>query len=135
MTQRRRFKIIIYSILLIAAIGSYVWWLNFNWAKERDYDRIADMRALQSELLIYYSKFNTFRIPGCSDGMLINFCQGNDKQSVGVESLVDPLNVGSYQYAVDQLLDNDFRISFAIETSLPNMPPGKYIITKSAIVR
>jgi hypothetical protein len=135
MNSRRRFKFIAYILFLCFSVGLCTWWFNFNWARERDYQRIADMRILQADLLFYYAHYNTFKIPQCVADTVVNYCQGSGDRTINFGNLIDPLNQGNYQYVIKELTDDNFQISYALETSLPNMPAGQYILTKSSVVK
>ena len=133
MTQRTYFKLGVYSILLIAVVIFYLWWLSFNASRYRDYERLGDMRVLQAVLADYYGKFNTYNIPQCIIGSTINVCLGNDSMPLAVSSFKDPLNSDSYRYIVSSLSDNDFQIDFYFEKNIAGFPLGHHSLTKNGI--
>lgn len=135
LTKRQKIKIIIYSALLLIFIISLVWWFYYNTLRIRDYQRLGDMRILEAEMNDYFFKFNTYQVPGCSDGMLINFCTGREGQMLNVSSLIDPVNSDSSRYQLVQMTNDDFRLEFYLETRIAGLSSGKYALTKAGLGR
>jgi hypothetical protein len=133
MTQRTRFKAVVYVVLIIIAVSLLVWWNGYNSAKSRDYQRLADLEILQSQLTYYFYDFNTYQIPECQIDSLVNYCNGSGDRVVDLRRIVDPINRGMYQYTVNSLLDSDYIISFALETKVAGVVPGAYVLTKKGI--
>ncbi len=123
----------IYLILLIIGISLVTWlWLH-NLAVQRDYERISDMRNLQSRWLSYFAKYNTFEISHCQAGRLISSCGGGNGQVLDTTGLVDPLNQDQYRYVVEAVTQDDFSVSFYLETQIGNLLPGQYLLDSQGI--
>lgn len=135
MTQKQNIKIIIYVVLLITAVSLLVWWFIYNSIRIKDYQRLGDMRILESEMNIYFLKFNTYKIPECSEGMLINFCTGRSGQSPNVSTLIDPVNTDSLRYVLTEMTDDNFRVEFYLESGLLGLTSGKYALTNEGLDR
>lgn len=126
-------KIAVYVFLLIVAIGLLIWWLNYNFMKSRDYERLAEMKVLQAQMIDYYRHFNTYQIDGCQAEMPVNLCVGAAGRQVAVDKLIDPINKKPFQYLVNELTDNDFSVRFSLETSVAGLPAGQRVLTKNGI--
>ncbi|HLD28564.1 MAG TPA: hypothetical protein VJB67_03030 [Patescibacteria group bacterium] len=139
MLDRTRFKFIVYILLLAIAISLLAWWSIYSSAKSRDYERLADMKNLEAELINYYYHYNTFEVPECLSGddskTLINFCQGKGDRTLNVSNIIDPINFGSYQYVVNYLSLDNFSVSFAFETGIGGLPSGAYVLTREGITK
>lgn len=130
---RKTKKIIIYSGLLIIAIALLIWWTFFNFTRARDYQRLGDMRILESAFNSYFFKFNTYQIPECSAGSVINFCTGQNKQILDVSQIIDPVSDGNLRYVIASLADDNFKVEFYLESSLAGLPSGQYALTKEGL--
>lgn len=126
-------KILIYIFLLIIVLGVFVWWLNDDWAKGRDYRRLADMKILQAELAGFYGQFNTYKIPECQPGSAVNLCAGRNGRVVKTDGLIDPINKSPFQYTINELADDNFSIGFVLETAVAGLSAGRHILTKNGI--
>ncbi|MEK7072326.1 MAG: hypothetical protein AAB969_02040 [Patescibacteria group bacterium] len=135
MPKKRKIKIIIYSILLVLAVALLIGWFFYNSVKSRDYERLGDMRVLESEINSYFFKFNTYKIPECSEGMLINFCTGRGDKTLNVSNIIDPVNSNNLRYILVQMTNDNFRVEFYLEGSLVGLPSGKYALTKEGLGR
>lgn len=93
------------------------------------------MRVLESEMNIYFFKFNTYKIPECSEGSLINFCAGQGDKTLNTANIIDPVNLDNLRYVVAQMADDNFRVEFYLEGSLLGLPSGKYALTKEGLGR
>ena len=133
MTQRTKFKLVIYFILLMIGISLVIWLFLHNNAVKRDYERISDMRQLQSRWLEYFGKFSTFEVPDCNVGRLISSCTGNNERLLDVSGLNDPLGKDQYYYVLEDLSQLDFTVGFYLETKIGNLLPGKYLLTSQGI--
>jgi hypothetical protein len=134
MRQRTKFKIIIYSILLVIAISLLMVWWSYTRALGRDYQRLADMKLLQVELTDYFTNFNTYKIPECQSNSPVNFCTGKGDRTMAVEGIIDPTSSGSYQYIIGELTDSEYRVYFSFEIGVGGLDAGGYTLTKSGIV-
>ncbi len=128
-------KIIIYSTLLIIAVSLLIWWNFFNVIRARDYQRLGDMRVLESEMNSYYIKYNTYIVPECLGGSLINFCTGNSDRPLNVSTIVDPINLNSLRYVVGQMHDDNFKVEFNLEGGVGGLPSGIYTLTREGLGR
>ena len=135
MSKRKKIKIAIYITLFIIAIALLSWWFVFNIKRGRDYQRLGDMRVLESELNIYFFKFNTYIVPECSVGSVVNFCTGKEDRKIKVEEIIDPKNSDDFRYIVAEMSDDNFRIEFYLETKMFKLLPGKYALTKEGLGR
>ena len=135
MTQRTKFKIILYSILFVIACLSVGWWYFYNLSKERDYVRLGDLKLIQGEMSRYLLKFNTYIIPGCQSGFSLNYCIGSENNQTYFNQIQDPLNARGFNYIVNDLSENDYQISFGLETSIGGLKPGNHILTKNGVVK
>ncbi|MEK7653085.1 MAG: hypothetical protein AAB358_01205 [Patescibacteria group bacterium] len=135
MFPRTRFKIFAYSILLVIAIGLLIWWSFYNAAKGRDYERLGEMKILQSELNYYFLNFDTYEIPGCQIGSPVNLCVGENLRWLNIGKIIDPKNSGNFQFIVAELSPDNFKINFSLETGVGGLPRGNYILTKEGIGR
>lgn len=134
MIQRTRFKLIIYLIFLIFLLGLLLWWFSIGRAQGRDYERLADLKQIQAEFLIYFSRFNTYQVSDCQLQQPIHFCSGEDNRGLlNIINIVDPLNQPPYQYLVSDLTDDDFIIDFAFERGVGGLSAGNYFLTKNGI--
>ena len=133
MNARKRFKLIVYSLLLVIALGLIIWYWLYSSAQGRDYERLADLRLAQSRLIDYYLKYNTFKVPYCPTPITLNDCQGKNNENTGLENIVDPLNDGTYYYNLVYLGDDDFQINFTLEVGINGLPAGIYKITKAGV--
>ena len=133
MFKRTRLKIIIYSSLFIISLAVLVWWFFYNSTRARDYERLGDMRVLEAEMNRYFFKFNTYQIPECGEGSVINFCVGAGDKSINVKDIIDPVNLNNLRYVVAQMADNNFRVEFYLEGSLAGLPSGQYALTKEGL--
>ena len=132
MFQRTRFKIIIYALLLLIGLSIFAWWVLFNFARGRDYERLGDMKAIQAQMTAYFGEFNTFILPNCQPTFLISQCGAKTKLA-DFSLFRDPLNAGNYRYIVSQLSESDFGINFTLETTIAGLAPGTYTMTKTGI--
>lgn len=135
MPRKRKIKIIIYSILLVLAVALLIGWFFYNSVKSRDYERLGDIRVLESEINSYFFKFNTYKIPECSEGMLINFCTGRGDKTLNVSNIIDPVNSNNLRYILVQMTDDNFRVEFYLEGGLLGLSSGKYALTKEGLGR
>ena len=135
MSKRTKIKIIVYAALLIVATVLLIWWFNFNNIRVRDYQRLGDMREVEAEMNRYFFKFNTYKIPECGEGSVINFCVGAGNKIVNVEKIIDPVNANNLRYVVNQMADDNFRIEFYLENGLAGLPSGQYALTKEGLGR
>lgn len=135
MSQRNVFKIFVYIFLLVIAIGLLVWWVVYNNARSRDYDRLAQIKLLQLELTDYFFEFNTFQIPQCPTDSLVNYCLGRGDRTLAVSGIIDPKNRGNFQFIFEEILQNDFAVSFSLEQGVGGLSAGNYVLTKEGIRR
>lgn len=135
MPKRKKIKIIIYVILLVVAAALLTWWFFYNSTKARDYQRLGDMRVLEAQMNSYFFKFNTYVIPECGEGSLINFCVGQGDKSLHIASIIDPVNFDNLRYVITQMTDDNFRVEFYLESGLQGLPSGKYALTKEGLGR
>ncbi|MFA4871803.1 MAG: hypothetical protein WC610_01965 [Patescibacteria group bacterium] len=133
MAQKNLTKIFIYITLFVFAVGIFAWWVNYNWTRGRDYRRLADLKILQSALVDYYGRFNTYKIPDCQAGSLVNLCLGKNSRAIGLDNIIDPISKSPFQYQVVELADDNFFVSFYFETSMLGLPAGKHTLTKNGI--
>lgn len=135
MTRRTRFKIILYVILFVIACILTGWWYGYNSAKARDYARLGDLKVIQGEMSRYLLKYNTYIIPGCQSGALINYCVGSSDRVTHFEDIRDPLSSKSFYYLVNSLSDNDYQINFGLETPIGGLKAGSHILGKEGVVK
>jgi type II secretory pathway pseudopilin PulG len=135
MTQRTKFKIVVYVILAVILLAVLIWLFVYDLAKIRDYNRLADMRLAQAEIIDYFLKFNTYQVAGCTVGSLLNFCAGRDGFGDQLERLADPLNKDGYQYIISDMSADNFRLDFFLEVGAGGLSAGNYSITKSGFGR
>ena len=133
MTQRTKFKLIAYLLLLAVLIGLVVWLWMYNNSVKRDYERISDMRVLQTRWLEYFNHYSTFEVNSCQIGRLVSVCGGDNGRSLSVDDLVDPKGSNQYHYLVEDVTESDFKVSFYLETNVGNLLPGKYVLTSQGI--
>lgn len=133
MSPRHLLKLIIYLILAIAAITLLIWWQIFNAAVGRDLIRLAQMRELQATWLRYYSRFNTFVVPGCASGQKINICLGEGERRLAAGKFIDPKNFGQYIYQVAEMGEDNFQIDFFLERGAADLLAGQYYLDKEGI--
>lgn len=133
MFVRTRFKLVVYIILFIIGMSILTWWVMFNKAKSRDHERLADMKVLQSQFSLYYSKFNTYQVADCLADTLVSDCRGQSADVIGLSGFVDPVGSGSYQYVLRSLSEDDFIISFSLESGIGGLPSGTYYMTKNGV--
>ncbi len=134
MLTRTRFKLIVYLILLLIALSVLLWWFLYSGAKSRDYERLADMKILQSELALYFFRFNTYQIPRCALESVISSC-GDSGTLTSLRQLADLLSQNGYQYFVKNLSEDNFAVSFSLETGIGGLPAGTYLMTKEGVKR
>ena len=135
MFQRTRFKIFAYSTLFIIAVGLLIGWFFYNAAKGRDYERLGEMKMLQSELNYYFLNFDTYEIPGCQIGSLMNLCVGETIRRLNVSKIIDPKNSGNFRFIVAELSPDNFKINFLLETGVGGLPRGNYFLMREGIGR
>lgn len=135
MLQRTRFKLFTYSALLIIAIGLLTYWLLLMAAQGHDYERLGQMKVLESELNRYFLNFNTYEIPGCPLNSPVNFCVGAGLWRLKTEKIIDPVNNGRFRFIVIDLSPDDFQISFALETGVAGLSAGDYVLRREGIGR
>lgn len=134
MHKRTTIKIIIYVALLLIIFGVLTWWFMFNATRARDYQRLGDMRVLESEMNNYFFKFNTYIVPECPVGSPVNFCVGRDGEVLSnVSNLIDPINSESLRYIVSELSDENFRVEFYLEGGVAGLSSGRYALTKEGL--
>ena len=133
MAQKNLTKIFICIVLFIVAFGLFAWFVNYNWTRARDYRRLADLKILQSALVDYYGRFNTYKIPDCQAGLLVNLCAGRNGRAIKTDGLVDPINKSPFQYIINELADDDFSVGFALETAVAGLSAGGHTLTKNGI--
>jgi len=134
MTQRTKFKIILYTVLLVIAIALLLVWWSYTRALGRDYQRLADLKLMQVELTDYFANFNTYKIPECQVNSPVNFCTGKNDRTIAVGNITDPTDSGDYRYLVGELSDNNYKIYFSFEIGVGGVAPGGYALTRSGIV-
>jgi len=132
---RKTKKIIVYSILLIIAIALLSWWFFYNSVRSRDFERLGDMRVLEAEMNSYFFRFNTYQIPECREGSLINFCLGQGDNGLKVAGLIDPVNTSNLRYILTEMTADNFRVEFYLESNLLGLASGKYALTKEGLGR
>ena len=135
MTQRTKFKITVYIILFIIASSLTFWWYSHNSAKERDYARLGDLKVIQGEMTRYFLKNNTYLIPGCQNGFLLNDCLGDSNKPAQFGDIIDPLGSRGFFYIVNSLSNSDYQIGFGLETSIGGLKPGNHILSKNGAVK
>lgn len=133
MTQRTKFKAVVYVFLLIICLVllAFVW--QYNQSRARDYQRLGDLKQIQQTLADYFFKYNTYQIPGCNPPALVSTCQGEGDRRLYFGRLADPLNERGYQYRIVSLNNEDFEIEFALETEISGLARGLHLYTKSGI--
>jgi hypothetical protein len=135
MPKRTKIKFIIYAVLFVLATITLVWWFVFNSTRVRDYQRLGDMRVLEAEMNAYFFKFNTYKIPECTSGSVLNFCTGRGDNTISVGNLVDPISSENLRYIVTEMSDNGFRVEFYLEGGLLELQKGKYALTRDGLGR
>ncbi len=135
MTQRNKFKLVVYVFLLAIGGSLAVWLMLYQSALSRDYERLGQLRAVQAELAAYYARFNTYVIPRCSLGAAISACAGEGDRQLPFAQIADPLNSNGYQYTVGAMSDDDYRVNFGLEIGLAGLAPGGYGMTKGGIIK
>jgi len=121
--------------LFIIACLLVSWWHVYNSAKARDYIRIGDLKVIQGEMSRYFLKYNTYVVPGCQGGSLVNYCIGSQEKTAYLNNIVDPLSSQGFIYAVNNLSERDYSISFGLETSVGGLKPGSHILTKNGVAK
>ena len=132
MTQRTKFKIVVYVLLFIIACLVLAWFGIKIAQKSRDYQRLGDLKVIQSSLSSYYLKYNTYKVPGCNDNSLLSNCVA--KGEVDFSGLKDPKNNGIYRYVIYNLSDSDYQIGFSLESKTASVEPGGHIYGKNGLV-
>ncbi|MFA5029197.1 MAG: hypothetical protein WC518_00405 [Patescibacteria group bacterium] len=133
MTKRTKFKLIIYLLLLILGITGLILWSIFNAARGRDYKRLGEIKIIEAEFNSYFNKFNTYQVPDCSPPMLVNYCSGKGERVLAIDTIVDPVNKGNFQYLVSSLSDDNFRVDFSLEMGIGTLAAGNYLLTRQGI--
>ncbi len=133
MRQRLIFKTAAYILVFGLLLSMLIFFLNYQEAKKRDYQRLEDMKSFQTAMIAYYGKFNTFLIPDCPANAALNYCLGQGDKKVDFSRLIDPLNSGVYQYLVINTDEGDFAVKFSLETGMAGLPSGEYLMTKEGI--
>lgn len=133
MATKTLLKNIIYLLLLIIGIGGLVYFFNYNAGRGRDYERLGDLKMIQSEFTTYFAKYNTYRLPDCKKDMAIDACNGNETWHLANNQYLDPVNSGDFRYVVKDLSDDDFIIAFGLEQGIGNLSAGNYLWTKTGV--
>jgi len=133
MTQRNKFKAIVYVFLLVAGVVILAFFWQYNQSKARDYQRLGDLKLMQQTLNDYFFRYNTYQIPGCNPPALVSNCRGTGERLINLGGLSDPLGGSGYQYTIVSLGDDDFEIEFALETDVAGLLKGYHLYTKSGI--
>lgn len=132
MTQRSKFKIIVYSLLFIIACILLFWFISFMSAKSRDLQRLADLKVVQAKFTQYFYKNNNFKVPNCTSKSSVSACRDGDIDFAGIN---DPLNKGIYKYIIFDLSESNFQILFALETEIGGLKPGEHIYGKEGVIK
>ncbi len=136
MTQRTRFKIVAYSMLLLLLVASLGFWVNYQMGRGRDAERLGDMKIAQQILARYFFQSNTYQLPQCETSMTIDQCASADKLLMPLSGLIDPINsTNQYQYRVRQLSADNFALEVRFEHSIAGLAPGAYLVTKDGFKR
>lgn len=132
MEQRTRFKIIVYTILLIIALLLLSIWIWYASGWSRDFQRVGDLKQIQLAMSIYYSQYGTYYLKDCSIGMKVADCF--TKQPIlKFFKITDPLSLGYYNYLIGSINDNFYEINFALEQGVGGLTAGRYILTKEGV--
>ncbi|MEI6288004.1 MAG: hypothetical protein WCP18_00250 [bacterium] len=132
MTMRTRFKISVYFLLFVMAstgLGFLMW---YNSVQIRDYKRLSDMTDIQSRLNIYFLHYSSYQVDGCSSGLIVSDCKGSADRPSFLGGITDQLG-GNYAYVFSALSQNDYKVSFVLETKVGGFAPGRYFLTPSGI--
>jgi len=132
MTQRTKFKIIVYVLLLAIAAVLLAWFSMAMSAKARDYQRLSDLKIIQAKFTAYYFKHNTYRIDACNENSMVNSCS-NDQ--IDLSKHLDPSGSGIYKYVIYSLSDTDYQIGFALETKMGGLMLGGHIYSKEGVIK
>ncbi len=131
MSKHTIFKAIVYLFLLFLAVFALVFWFIYNGEQSRDYQRLGDLKIIQSEMADYFAQYNTYVIPECNPEMTIDQCVGKGDRHLANSKFFDPINSGNYRYIVKSLSDDDFAIQFYLEAGVSKVIPGGYLWTKN----
>jgi len=133
MNQRLKFKIAIYSLLAILVLTALIFWVWFAQGWQRDFQRLGDLKLIQSAMSDYYLKTGTYVLPNCPAGALIGDCLLKKNNGPINNNITDPLNTDIYRYVVGSLGEDFFEVNFALEAGLNNVPAGRYILSKEGV--
>lgn len=130
MLNKRTTQILVASLLIAILFVLLFWWFLYNQAKSRDYQRLADMQNIYSQMLIYYSTYNTFIIDGCSSGFLIDQCFNERADFFDAVGLVDPKD---YVYRVEKMSSDGYLVSFVLEVGVSGLAKGEHILNQNGL--
>jgi hypothetical protein len=133
MNKQTRIRLIVYAIVFALLVVLLVFWSFLNTARGRDYQRLADMRILESSFNSYFFAFNSYEVPDCVAGSVVNFCTGRGDNILDVSGLMDPVSTGSMRYVVSEISQSSFRVEFILETSLAGLDKGVYALTPAGL--
>lgn len=135
MLRQTKYKITIYALaglILLTLLGFWLYWAS---AQARDYRRLADLKVWQNILSDYYAQNGTYRVPDCGAGETLSRCLKAAAGRWAINNIDDPINISPYRYAVANLSDDDYEISFSLEAGIGGLAPGQYLWTKGGVKR
>lgn len=135
MTQRTKFKLSVYALLLIIASILIGWGWSVSLAYQRDSERLADMNILRVRWLDYAYRYATYQPADCTPDMVVHDCRGNDQHPFDLSDIVDPVNMGGFQYVVDVITADTFAVRFALEQGVAGLSRGEYVMTPDGVKR
>lgn len=135
MTKITAVKTLAYAFLLIIVIGGLIGWLIWNGGRQRDLERLADLKIIQAQLAGYYSRFSTYQVEGCSIGQAAAKCFPAIFSGVDQGVFNDPINSDNYQYIISEMSATDFGLSFSLERGVGDLPAGSYMLAKAGVRR
>ena len=127
--ERTQFKIIVYVVATVLAIGLLSWWLWLTHGWQRDALRLQAILSTQAELARYYDRHHTFQFSTCPSGSLLATCATPE---LAVD-YTDPLNTGNYRYTVQMLGETEYAIGVSFEHGIAGMRRGSYVLTTQGL--
>jgi len=135
MLQKTKFKIALYATIFTILLVILGFWIYFASAQARDYQRLADLRVWQNILASYYLQNGSYQIPNCDQGETLSQCLITKVGKSTINNINDPINSGSYRYAVNNLSAEDYEIIFSLEAGIGGLSRGSYVLNKNGIQR
>lgn len=133
MEQRTRFKIIVYTILLIISLLLLVIWIWYVSGWSRDFQRVGNLKQIQLAMSTYYSQYGTYQLADCQIGMTVADCFAKQSIFKKLFKITDPLSSDYYNYLIGSLNNNFYEINFALEQGVGGLTAGRYILTKEGV--